>query len=235
MSDAEDRIRQLEKKFEEQIANLAHQVGVLEDIHAVRTLHFKYGYYMDKCLYDQTVDLFSSDAELYFLNGVYRGRDGARRLYCDWFRNLFTQGQNGPVDGFLLDHLLLQDIVDVAPDRQTARGRFRNIMQGGVHESREPIPGFPAQCWEGGIYENEYVREDGVWKIRVLNYNMLWQANYEEGWAHSGVHLPPLEKTYPDDPKGPDELLPAVPETWPKTRVVPFHYPHPVTGEKWKG
>ncbi|MEJ2761531.1 MAG: nuclear transport factor 2 family protein [Gammaproteobacteria bacterium] len=204
MSDVDNRIRQLEEKFEERTAALSRQVGVLEDIHAVRTLHFKYGYYMDKCLYDETVELFSSDAVIYFLNGVYRGREGARRLYCEWFRNLFTRGHNGPVDGFLLDHLLLQDIVDIAPDRQTARGRFRNIMQGGVHD-------------------------------RVLNYNMLWQANYEEGWAHSGVHLPPLEKTYPDDPKGPDELLPEVPPTWPKTRVVPFHYPHPVTGEKWKG
>ena len=233
MSELEDRINALEKKYEEKITELEHRAGVLEDVHQVRTLHFKYGYYLDKCLYDETVELFSADAVIYFLNGVYRGREGARRLYCDWFRNLFTQGHNGPVDGFLLDHLLLQDIVDIAPDRQTAKGRFRNIMQGGVHESREAIPGFPSQCWEGGIHEIEYVKENGVWKIRTFNYSMLWQANYEEGWAHSGVHLPPLEKTYPDDPRGPDELLPEVPETWPKTRVVPFHYPHPVTGEEW--
>jgi hypothetical protein len=46
----------------------------------------------------------------------------------------------------------------------------------------------PDQCWEAGIHENTYVKDGGVWKIRQLNYNMLWQAGYEEGWAHSSVH-----------------------------------------------
>ncbi len=63
---------------------------------------------------------------------------------------------------------------------------------------------------------------------------MLWQANYEEGWAHSGVHLPTITKTYPADPNGPDELIGTVPKTWPETPVVPFHYPHPVTGKFWQ-
>jgi hypothetical protein len=218
----------LETRFEE----LARRVGLLEDTHAVRTLHFKYGYYIDKCLYDEAVDLFAEDCTLYFLNGIYRGRAGARRLYCDWFREYFTGGHNGPVPGFLLDHFQGQDIVDVAPDGMSAKGRFRAIMQAGCHDSKaDPVPGFPEQCWEGGIYENEYVKDGGIWKIRVLNYNMLWQADYGPGWAHSSVHLMPLTKTWPEDPKGPDELLPRPPAVWPDTRVVPFHYPHPVTGK----
>jgi carotenoid cleavage dioxygenase len=48
-----------------------------------------------------------------------------------------------------------------------------------------------------------------------------------------GVHLPPLEKTHPDDPNGPDELLSEISKSWPDTLVVPFHYPHPVTGKMW--
>jgi hypothetical protein len=79
------------------------------------------------------------------------------------------------------------------------------------------------------------VKERGIWKIQHLNYNMLWQADYEPGWAKSGVHLPPLTQTFPEDPRGPDRLLKEVPNTWPDTRVVPFHYAHPVTGKKWKG
>jgi hypothetical protein len=219
-----------------QVEALTQKVRQLEDIHAVRTLHFKYGYYIDKCLYDEAVDLFAEDSTLYFLNGVYRGKAGARRLYCDWFREYFTNGHNGPIYGFLLDHFQGQDIVDVAEDGNNAYGRFRAIMQAGCHESKkEEIPGFPDAVWEGGIYENEYIKEDGVWKIKTLNYQMLWQADYEPGWAESGVHLPPLEKTYPDDPKGPDELLAEPPRNWPDTRVVPFHYPHPVTGRMWSG
>jgi hypothetical protein len=215
----------------EQLAILTRRVSLLEDTNAVTSLHYKYGYYIDKCLYREAVDLFCDSGEVRFLNGVYKGRKGAHRLYVDWFGKYFTNGFNGPLRGFLLDHLMLQDIVDVAPDGLTAKGRFRCVLQGGCHESmRDPIPNFPKQFWEAGIYENAYVKEAGVWKIKLLNYNMLWQANYEQGWAHSGVHLAPLTKTYPDDPNGPDELLADVPKTWPETRIVPFHYDHPVTG-----
>jgi hypothetical protein len=223
------------KALEEKVEKLTRQVALLEDTHAVKCLHYKYGYYIDKCLYDEAVDLFSDTGEVHFLNGVYKGKAGARRLYCDWFRSYFTKGFNGPIRGFLLDHLLLQDVVDVAPDGMSAKGRFRCVLQGGCHESMtDAVPNFPKQFWEAGIYENTYAKEGGVWKIKLLNYNMLWQANYQEGWTHSGVHLQALTKTYPADPNGPNELLPDVPKTWPETRVVPFHYPHPVTGKYWK-
>jgi hypothetical protein len=218
-------------ELKQHIATLTRRIDTLESVDAVRSLQYKYGYYMDKGYYNETVDLFAEHAEVRFLNGIYQGKQGARRLYCDWFRDLFAHGHNGPTHGFLLDHLLLQAIIDIAPDGNTAKGRFRCFMQGGYHESRqERIPGFPEQCWEGGIYENEYVREDGVWKIKLLNYNMLWQANYAEGWAHSAVHLPALTKTFPEDPRGPDVLVEAQP-VWPNTRNVPFHYNHPVTGK----
>jgi hypothetical protein len=212
------------------VESLMRKVDQLESVNAVRSLQYKYGYYMDKGFYNETVELFSDTAELRFLNGIYRGKAGAKRLYCDWFRDLFAGGHNGPTYGFLLDHLLLQAIIDIGADGNTAKGRFRCFMQGGYHESRtERIPGFPDQCWEGGIYENQYVREDGIWKISLLNYNMLWQANYAEGWAHSAVHLPPLVQTFPSDPRGPDEIVEPHP-VWPNTRSVPFHYEHPVTG-----
>src|SRR6202161_2962484 len=127
----DDQIRSLEKKVEE----LAQQVGRLQDTQAVRDLQFKYGYYLDKCLYDEVVDLFTDDCEVHFIGGIFRGKASARRLYCDRFRKNFTGGHNGPVYGFLLDHLQLQDIVDVAADRKTACGRFRCFMQAGSHET----------------------------------------------------------------------------------------------------
>ncbi len=226
-----DEIRILRAQME----TLSRRVTAIEDVHAVRTLHFKYGYYIDMCLYDEAVDLFAEDAELTFLNGLYHGKEGARRLYCGWLRNMLAGGHNGPVYGLLLDHIVAQDIVDISPDGTRAKGRFRNFMQAGYHDSvQKPDNPMPPQCWEAGIYENEYIKEDGVWKFWRFNYNMLWQADYEQGWAHSGVHLRPLTRTYPEDPIGPDTLLPITPVTWPERRVVPFHYPHPVTGKAWE-
>ena len=215
---------------------LKREVRMLKDVHEVRTLHFKYGYYIDMCLYDEAVDLFADDGIVYFLNGIYRGKESVRRIYGGWFRDLFVEGGNGPVYGFLLDHFLSQDVVDISEDGLTARGRFRCLMQAGSHETKErKVRPMPDQCWEAGIHENVYVKDKGVWKIRELNYNMLWQADYETGWAHSSVHLEPLTRTFPDDPNGPDALMDMPPKAWPHTRVVPFHYPHPVTGKPWTG
>jgi len=230
----EDRL----KTLEDRIASLEHQLGIQEDIHAVRRLQYAYGYFIDKCMYDETVDLFAEDGEVWFLNGIFRGRAGVHRLYCESFRERFTGGRNGPVPGFLLDHPQLQAIVDVAPDRQTARVRARSTMQAGRHEDYSDPDRFgwaTRQWWEGGIYENQYVKEDGVWKIKVLNYRPFWHADFETGWARSPArYVPPFDKLFPENPLGPDELLTESRELWPNTDVVPFHYVHPVTGRPIK-
>ncbi len=218
---------------DEKIAALEHRLAIMEDKDEIRSLQYAYGYYLDKCLYDEAASCFSERARLKFMNGVYVGQKGVRRLYCDWFANYFADGKNGPPYGLLLDHFLGQAIISVAPDRKTARGRYRALLQGGTHESRPPIEGFPPANWEGGIYEHVYYREDGVWKIGEFNYFMLWQADYHEGWDKSVLHLKPFDTTYPENPIGPDELTDAPKPLWPHTQIVPFHYPHPVTKEPW--
>ncbi len=216
-----------------QVAQLTQHLGMLEDTQAVRRVQFAYGYYMDKGLYREVVDLFADDGEVRFMGGIFRGKErGVKRLYIDRFRRVFTHDRNAPAYGFMLEHLQLQDIIDVAADRQSARGRFRCFMQAGSHVSKpDRVTTVPLQWWEAGVYENTYVREGGVWKIRVLNYCLSWQADYEKGWAHSKPYEGPFfRKTYPEDPGGPDEISAERPPFWPDTAVVPFHFPHPVTG-----
>ena len=111
--------------LEARLAALEHRVGELEDINAIRRLHWAYGYYIDFNRAEDVVQLFAEDGVVVFLSGEYRGHAGVRRLYGTWFQNYFTQGANGPVDGFLLDHFQMQDIITVAPDRRSAKGRFR--------------------------------------------------------------------------------------------------------------
>jgi hypothetical protein len=212
-----------------EVESLSARVGALEDVNAIRRLHYAYGYYIDMCMYDEVIHLFAEDSEVIFLSGVYRGKAGATRLYKTWFQQFFTGGKPGPIDGFLLDHFQMQDIITVADDRRSAKGRFRALLAGGNHESRADRPeGLPLQFWEAGIYENDYVREDGVWKIRRLDYRVQWQADYEAGWAKQAAHLRPASVTYPEDPLGPDSLLDEVRPMWPERKHVEFHYAHPV-------
>ena len=90
----------------------------------------------------------------------------------------------------------------------------------------------PQQFMEAGIYENDYVNVDGVWKIQRLDYMMQWQGDYENGWAHTTAHLQPAAKTFPEDPLGPDRLLSAEHhrQTWPYRQDVPMHFAHPKFG-----
>ena len=160
------------------VQQLQAKVDKLEAESEVRKLHHKYGYYLDKCLYNETYDLFANHPDTYvqFLNGRFRGKAGIKRLYIDRFAKTFVRGRNGPVHGFLLDHLQAQDIVDYfsetdesAPGGSApkAKARFRALMSAGNHISMDEgmLPRSKRQWWEGGLYENEYIKEDGVWKI----------------------------------------------------------------------
>lgn len=48
----------------DEVRNLRREVTRLNDIQAIRTLHFKYGYYWDNVLYEQVIDLFSDDVKV---------------------------------------------------------------------------------------------------------------------------------------------------------------------------
>lgn len=210
-----------------EVAELTHRLGLLEDTTAIRNLQYAYGYFIDKCLYDEAVDLFAEDGEVVFLGGRYKGKAGAARLYCGRFRERFANGRNGPMYGQLLDHPQLQGIIHVAADRKTAKARFRSVMQAGRHESI----GNPRQWFEGGVYENEYVRDGDVWKLKLLYYRAFWHGEFNKGWAHTPPnYVENSTVTYPEDPNGPDELVEHPFQLWPSTEVVPFHYVHPVTG-----
>lgn len=226
-----DPVAELEK-LSERVRELEYRLGVVEDIQAIRRLQHLYGYFIDKCMYDEAVDCYDDDCEVHFFGGIYRGKEGARRLYCGRFREQFTNGKNGPVFGFLLDHPMMQDVIDVAPDRQIAWGRFRLLMQAGTHYERNPSPTTVSrQWWEGALYENVYVKRDGVWRIKKLDYRPVWFSTFENGWAFAPPNFVPLlTTTYPEDPYGPDELADQMPLRWPEHEVMPFHCPHPVTG-----
>ncbi|PTR09244.1 MULTISPECIES: nuclear transport factor 2 family protein [unclassified Novosphingobium] len=226
---AGDRIALLEQK----LAQVEARLTVREDELDVRKLQHLYGYLIDKCLYNETVDLFTDDGEVRFFGGVWKGKEGIRRLYVERFQKRFTYGNNGPIDGFLLDHPQLQDIIDIQPDGVTALARARSMMQAGRHKDFEgDAPHLKVrQWWEGGIYENTYKKVDGKWRMHILNYMPIWHGDFEKGWAHTPPEYVPFPKvTYPTDPSGPDELLEGH-WLWPTHKITPFHMNHPITGK----
>jgi hypothetical protein len=193
-----------------QVAQLAHQAQDAQDYIAIANLQRAYGYYVDKCMWDETADLFSKNGTLEIgLRGVWVGQDRVRQ-YLHTLPDLKY--------GTLFNHMQLQPVIDIAPDGQSAKGRWRAFEQFGLlHKSAQ---------WAEGTYENEYVKENGVWKISKLHYYMTYYVDYYKGWDQGGNPPPgPIAGMPPDQPT-------TVPyKLYPDVFVPPYHYKNPVTGK----
>jgi hypothetical protein len=193
-----------------QIAQLEKQAQSAQDYIAISNLETAYGYYVDKAQWDQVADLFAKDSTLEIgLRGVWVGQDRVR-AYLHKLPDLKY--------GSLFNHMQLQPKIDIAPDGTTAKGRWRAIIQVGALHTR-------AQ-WGEATYENDYVKEDGVWKIKKLHAYFTYYADYYKGWDKGGDPAPgPIPGFPPDQP--PTETYGLYPDVY----IPPYHYKNPVTGK----
>ncbi len=202
-----------------EVDRLSNRIGCLEDADAIRRLHQTYESFLDKGMYEEVVNMFAGDAEAVFNGGVFAGRDqGVRRLYCGHF----SQGRTGrkiePAPGFEPDPAQLQNVVEVAPDRKSAKAQFPYSMQVGtpltadlplVEMARLQGQGI-LHWWEGGIQVVSYVKEGDAWKIKRLEYRVVSKADYRPGRSYARpISVPQFSATYPENPDGPDRLVTA--------------------------
>jgi hypothetical protein len=161
-------------------------------------------------MWGAVANLFTNDGTIEVgLRGVYAGKDKIRRAL-----NVFG-GERLDSDE-VNDHLQLATVVHIAPDGRTARAR-------GIELSVSGIKGRSAQ-WEEGIFENEYVKQDGTWKILSVHYYPRVITNYELGWAKDAKPAPGPGSTFP-----PDRPSTEAYGTYPKMYYPRFHYANPVT------
>jgi hypothetical protein len=200
---------------------LEARVRTLEDIQQIDRLQKIYGYYLDNGMMDKVVDLFSDDAESVEIGdrGQFRGKEGVRRFFWEYL------GRGGkPRDpGTMAIHMQHQGVVDVDPGGRTARGRWYCTML----QARPIEEGGPTRSILGhGVYENEFVREDGKWKFKKIFYSLHFRSPLAEGWATTPV-TNESKGHYPVKP----DAMPTAYHPYPELGFVPFHWKHPVTGE----
>jgi hypothetical protein len=133
-------------------------------------------------------------------------------------RALLLFGPEGLAPGHLNNHMQLQAVIRVADDGMNATARW----QGMVMLSESGANG----VWGVGIYENEYVKEDDVWKISSLHFYPTGMTDYDAGWMRSALPMEGPSAVYP-----PDESPTVVYRAFPQNYIPEFSYPHPVTGE----
>jgi hypothetical protein len=211
-----EKLQQL-AALQQQIAQLDAQANLIQDANDVKRLQRAYGYYVDKAMWDEVADLFAADGSIEIgLNGIYSGQDHVRK-----FLYALGGGKAGLKQGQLNEHMQLQPVVNVAPDGLTAKARWRTLIMAGELGK--------GAYWGEGPYENEYVKQDGVWKIKKLHWYQTFLVPYAGGWpkhkdVNGGVYVSPKELP-PDAP--PSENY----GVWPDVYIPPFHFKNPVTGK----
>jgi hypothetical protein len=197
------------------LARLAHRRQLITDANDIKRLQRAYGYYVDQARWDDIVDLFADDGTIEIgLDGVYEGKARIRAyLYA------LGGGRSGLAEGQINEHMQLMPVVTVAPDGQSARGRWRALIMAGTLGENA--------IWGEGPYENEYVKVDGVWKLKSVHWYQSVVVPYEGGWQVN----PDINGGKWVSAELPPDRPPTVEyETWPGTYLPPFHFPNPVAG-----
>jgi hypothetical protein len=190
------------------MADLAARAQRLADEIDITNLQHAYGYYADRKMWDDVADLFAGDGTMEIgLQGVYAGRTSIRR----------GLGKAGLAEGEINDHVHLQTIVSVLPDGRTAFARGTDIGMTGTTAGRA--------LWSQSIYENEFVKQGGVWKFKAMQVYPRFIVDAEKGWAKDAQPAPGPGRAFPPD-RPPTESY----EIYPRFHIAPFHFDHPVTG-----
>lgn len=197
---------------EARLAAYRERVERLEDQADIENLTAMFGYYFDKGLWDQAASLFARNGTFeYEQRGVYVGPERIRRA-------MLLFGPQGLAPGYLNNHMMLQNVIVVADDGRTATGRWQGPLQlaapnaNGVHGV--------------GIYENEYVKEGGRWKIAKLHFYLTAKTDYDKTWTEGAIPMEGPSALFPPD-RPPSEAYRAFPAAY----VPPFSFDHPVTGK----
>ena len=143
----------------------------VEAISAIKRLQHAYGHYSELGLWHDFADLFADTGIGHYTQGAL-DREGIRTL----FLKEVGQGRLGLADGRIYPHSSMQPVVTLAADGRSGKGRWHIMaMLGGYGTSAS---------WAGGIYENEYLLENGVWKFQDVRYLPQYSGRYDApGWT----------------------------------------------------
>ena len=204
------------EELEAQVESLKKEVTKLKDIEAINILQKAYGYYLEHWMSQEVIDLFADgpDVALTLGAGTYVGKEGVIR----YFNHIDARPR------FLHQVMLVSGIVTVDDDGINAKGRWY-----GWGSFAGPGAGGIKQNFFNGIYNCDYVKENGIWKIKTMRFDQIYDAVPALGWvepelaAPLGTNIP--SKCKADIPRDRSYIYPS-------GYIVPFYYKHPVTGKE---
>ena len=150
---------------------LTRDVDRAESVRAVKDVQRTYAQYVQFGLWREAAALFAADGVADFGEGPeIRGRAAVTKALVE------QSGKEGLKPGQFHTQLIEEPLVNLAPDGGHAQGRWYGFYL--------LADGAGAASLEGGVYENDYVREGGRWKIAALRFHPQYAGAYETGWTN---------------------------------------------------
>jgi hypothetical protein len=210
-----------------QVEQLQGQIQLLRDENAIQKLETAYGYFLEHLMVDEIADCWADSGALEWVGlGIYRGKPQIKELWKTVKQHFAERGETrhmGP---------RICPFVTVAPDGKTANARL--YVAGSMM-------GASMLC------ENIYVKEDGVWKIKLMSVGgfpfdpaMRSAVTATSALGPDAAGAPPAPMTPEQEEKGTQEYMSYYPfsERLPRTPrqefgpyLRPFSFRHPVTGK----
>lgn len=160
-ADLEARVRELEAKVQE-----------LNDREALRDLRYRYHEYVNEGKFKEIPNLFTEDGELDFAHlGKAKGRVEIQRFFGALNEKPSAETANRPritwVKQFIHNHTL---------------HLHGDTGHGFAYLEAKPIYNGEAFL-VAARYDDEYVRQNGVWKFKKMGLVPYFMVPFNEGWA----------------------------------------------------
>lgn len=145
--------------------DLEARVRALEDVEAIKKLTFRYAYSVDARDWTDVADCFAEGATIDFgAVGKHVGKDEIAKFFREVIPSRVT---------FTL-HRVLNPVIDV--QGENAKG----LWYFSVPATDKPTNG---AMWIAGRYDNEYVKESGVWKLSSMVATFYFRTPFDQGWV----------------------------------------------------
>jgi hypothetical protein len=208
------------EEMEARLSFLEKQFKISQDIAEIERLQRAYGYYIEHWMSEELTDLFADgpDVAIHLIGlGIFMGKEHVRQ---------FFRSDMGKNPEFLHQVMQTSGIVTVDPDGKTAKGRWN-----GWGVLAIPQGGGVKQEFLGGMYENDYIKQNGKWRIKIARHIPTYYALPGQGFVKP-ERVAAIDPNYvPKDHMEPD-IRDTVKPVYPSSYILPFHFKHPVTGKE---
>lgn len=152
----------------DQLEALEARIRKVEDVQDITNLQAQYSHYVDSNQMEKLLDLFSEDFawEVGYQEMVKFTSKPELLKYLK-----LADGGN-----VLMRHQVQSPVIKVDGDK--AKVTWYMFGPGTSRSADGEVAN-----WTQGIYNNEYVRENGVWKISLLHFRFDFRTTFEDGWV----------------------------------------------------